>query len=185
MKNLLFIIVIGILFTADAETRKIDGKLLVTKDRWRFENYTIQLISNKGITIIYSNVFAERRTTIKPQYWPSKLRNQLIKRIYMDSQGKIYDIKLCAKRENQLYKRGDYFFKTGIIVKKDKKTYMNIPPDSFIIRDTKNNKIEYGSYQEQAMLVLDRINKHNYIVKLLYLPSKKQLKTYFSGKLNP
>ena len=183
MKNLLFIIVIGILFTADA--RVIDGKLLVTKDHWRFEDYTIQLVSNKGITIIYSNVFAERRTTIKPQYWPNKLREQIIKRIYVDSKRKIYDMKFCAKRKNHLYKRGDYFFKTGIVLKKDKKTYMNHPPDFFIIRDTKNNKIEYGSYQEQAMFVLDRLSKHNYIVKLLYLPSKKQLKTYFSGKLNP
>lgn len=185
MKNLLFIIVAGVLFASAAEARVIDGKLLLTKDYWRFENYTIQRVRNKAITIIYSNVFAEKRTSIKPQYWPDKLRAQIIKRIYVDSKGKIYDIKFCVKRKNQLYKKGDYFFKTGTFVKKGKKTYMKSPPYSFIIRDKDKNKIEYGSYQEWAMLILDELSKHNYNIKLLHLPSKKQLNAYFSGKLNP
>lgn len=84
MKKLLFIIILGILFAGgvSAEARKIDGKLLETNDYWRFEDYTIQRVTNKGITIIYKNVFSEKRTTVKPQNWPNKLRAQVVKGLY-------------------------------------------------------------------------------------------------------
>ena len=181
MKKLLFII-IGILFTGgvNAEPRKIDGKLLETKDYWRFEDYTIQTISNKGITIIYKNVFAERRTTVKPQNWPDKLRDQIAKRIYVDIKGKIYDINLRAKRKDQLYQKGDYFFITGTPVKKDWKTKIKISFNSFVISN--DNSIEHGSYQELAIVVIGETSKRNYIVELLFLPTKEQLKAYFNGK---
>jgi len=183
MKKLLFII-IGILFAGgvSAEARKIDGKLLETKDYWRFEDYTIQSVTNKGITIIYKNVFSEKRTTVKPQNWPNKLRAQVAKRIYVDSKGKIYDINLRAKRKDQLYKKGDYFFITGTPVKKDWKTKIKTALNSFVIINTNADNIEYSSYQELAMVVLGETSKRNYTVALLFLPTKEQLKAYFSGK---
>lgn len=183
MRKLLFI-VIGILFigSLSAGPRKFDGKLLLTKDYWRFEDYTIQRISNKGITIIYSNVFAEKRTTVKPQYWPDKLRDQVAKRIYRDSKGKIYDIKLCANRKDQLYKKGDYFFIIGTPVKDGKKTYIKTSLNYFVIINTNANKIEYSSYQELPMVILGETSKHHYTAALLFLPTKEQLKAYFSGK---
>ncbi|MCK4982326.1 MAG: hypothetical protein KAS17_05355 [Victivallaceae bacterium] len=182
MKKLLYIIIIGILFTGgvNAEPRKIDGKLLETKDYWRFVDYTIQTISNKGITIIYKNVFAERRTTVKPQNWPDKLRDQVAKRIYVDSKGKIYDISLCAKRKDRLYKNGDYFFITGTPVKSGRKTKIKNSINSFVISN--DNSIEHGSYQELPVLVIGETSKRNYTVELLFLPTKEQLKAYFRGK---
>ena len=99
MKILLFIIGILFVWTINAKSRVIDGKLLITKNYWRFEGYTIQHINNKGITIAYNNVFSKRRTTIKPQYWPDKLRNQISKRIYLDSKGNIYDIDLRTEKK--------------------------------------------------------------------------------------
>jgi hypothetical protein len=181
MRKLLFII-IGILFTVgvNAEPRKIDGKLLETKDYWRFEDYTIERINNKGITIIYKNVFAERRTTVKPQNWPDKLRDQVAKRIYVDIKGKIYDINLRAKRKDQLYQKGDYFFITGTPVKSGRKTKIKNSLNSFVI--TNDNNIEHDSYQELPVLVIGETSKRNYIVELLFLPTKEQLKAYFSGK---
>jgi len=182
MKKLLSIIVIGILFIGGviAKPRKLDGKLLETKDYWRFEDYTIERINKNGITIVYKNVFAERKTTVKPQYWPNKLREQVAKRIYLDSKGKIYDINLCTKRKDHLYKKGDYFFVTGTPVKSGRKTKLKTSLNSFIISNDSN--IEYNSYQELPVVVLGKTSKRNYTVELLFLPTKKQLKAYFSGK---
>ena len=72
------------------------------------------------------------------------------------------------------------FFIETTPLKSGRKTKIKNSLNSFVI--TNDNNIEHGSYQELAIVVIGETSKRNYIVELLFLPTKEQLKAYFSGK---
>ena len=159
--------------------RTIDGKLLITKNRRRYKEYTIKNIDAKGITIIYKYGLGTKEALIKPKYWPKNMQADIAKRLYMDSTGKMYGS--LPQPRNPKCKVGNAFIYNGTPNKNISMMIRETHAFIELINRAKHN-LKYGYQQKMALLIVGKIGKMSYTAEILSNPTEEQLKAYFSGK---
>jgi hypothetical protein len=162
--------------------RKIDGKLLVTRNYQRYKNYTIKSIDSKGITIIFS-VYGnkEKEALIKPQLWPKHLQKSLAEKLYLDSNEKMY---ILEKLPNNIkLDVGDAFLCTGTPSKNTMGCWMSLPRSQSLVfvNQDKVKLLKAGYQQKMAVLIVGKKSSYSFNAEILSKPTNKQLVAYFNG----
>lgn len=162
--------------------RKIDGKLLITKNRRRYKNYSIDSINEKGISITYKNSFREAKIFIKNKFLPKQIQADIAKKLYIDSDSKLYIAGKTPKRDQ--VKIGSCFIAKGAPVNFGKFCDISIIKYGYFIRifNAKTYKLKYNHQQELALLIIGKLASNRFSAKVLSKPTEAQLKAYFSGK---
>lgn len=160
--------------------RTIDGKLLITKNRRRYKNYSIDSINEKGITVTYKNGFKEAKAFIKNKYLPKQIQADIAKRLYVDSDLKLYIAGTTPKRDE--VKIGCCFAAKTTTYKFGKQCQIRVNSNSFTLLNAKEYNVKYYHEREFTLLVVGKTIAHNYTAKILSPLTKEQLKAYFSGK---
>ena len=162
--------------------RKIDGKLLITKNRKRYRDYTIKNIDNNGITVVYTYAFKDKEVLVKPKYWPKHMQKDIAERAYIDSNMKLLSIKKTMGKYPKL-EIGETYFCKGTPYKIAHIHELKVSSTKCLsLTNVNSNNLKLGHQQTLAVLIVGKINGDKFTAEILSKPNKKQLKAYFSGK---